>query len=226
MLELARALMRVLEPKVGSRVSLGISNAGLRRALEQLVTEAQAELVTDSGAHACLVQVDGIEGGVPASSRAAIELVSTGGRVVAVALGGTRGVTDGLGDVWMPRLRCEALASELYQSMTIMWGQRRAPIPKQERKKLRAMGHGLEPTVLIGRAGLSRELIDATEAALLRHGLIKVKMTSGTDLDKREALEDLAWSAGANLIQRVGKSAVLYRRDVPLEPPAKRSGRR
>ena len=226
MIELARALMRALAPKVGSRVALAVTNPALKGALEGLIESSGAELVAEGGAHGCIVQIDGIERHVPPASRTAIELVSTGGNVVAIALGGTRGVVDGLADYWSPRLRCDALDAELHKSMTMMWGLRRRPISGPDRKRLRAIGHGLEATVLIGRAGLSPELADATEQALRRHGLVKVKMTSGSDLDKRQALEDLAWATGAVLIQRVGKSAVLYRDDVPLDPPGKRNGRR
>ena len=66
----------------------------------------------------------------------------------------------------------------------------------------------------------------AAEAGLLRHGIVKVKLTRACDLEKSQALDDLAWATGAETVQRVGKTAVLYRRDVTLDPPVKRGGRR
>jgi RNA-binding protein len=226
MLELARALMRALDPKVGSRVALAIANDGLESALRGLIKSAGAEVVTDSGAHGCVVQIDGVARYIPEPSRDAIELVSTGGAVVAIALGGTRGLVDGVAEYWMPRLRCQALEALSLKSMTMLHGTRAEPMTNKDRKRLRAVGHSLDASVLVGRAGLSEELIDAAEQALLRHGIVKVKLTSGSDLDKGKALADLAWATGSALIQRIGKSAVLHRADVPLEPPGKRSGRR
>lgn len=226
MLELAKSLLRALNPKAGSRVSLAISNSGLDSAVRGLISSAGAEVVSDSGAHGCIVQIDGVARYVPPASRDAIDLVSTGGAVVAIALGGTRGVVEGAAEYWAPRLRCPRLDAQPFQSMTMLHGAKAQPISNQERKKLRAVGHDLEASVLIGRAGLSEKLIDAAEQALLRHGIVKVKLTSVSDLDKGEALSDLAWATGSSLIHRVGKTAVLYRPDVQLDPPGKRSGRR
>jgi len=226
MLELAKSLIRALDPKAGSRVALAISNSGLNSAVRGLISSAGAEVVSDSGAHGCIVQIDGVARYVPPTSREAIDMVSTGGAVVAIALGGTRGVIEGAADYWAPRLRSPQLAAQAFQSMTMLHGSKAQPLSNQTRKKLRAVGHDLEASVLIGKAGLSEKLIDAAEQALLRHGIVKVKLTSGSDLDKGEALADLAWATGSVLIHRVGKTAVLYRADVRLDPPAKRNGRR
>ena len=226
MLELAKTMVRELDPKVGSRVVLAIANQGLKTACLSLLETSGVDIVEDAGAHGALVQIDGIQRYTPPETRHAIDQVSTGGRIVAVALGGTRGVLEGLAEYWEPRLRCADLNASAYQSMTILSALRKSPMSNQERKRLRALGHSLEASVLIGRAGLSPELIEATESALMRHGIVKVKLTSSSDLEKGSALSDLAWGAGALLIQRVGKSAVLYRDDVPLDPPTKRSGRR
>ena len=110
--------------------------------------------------------------------------------------------------------------------MTLLFGLRAASLSNRERKELRAIGHAMEPSVLVGRAGLSDELVGAAEAALLRHGIVKVKLTKGVEADKEQALDDLAWATGALTIHRVGKTAVLRRPDVRLDPPVKRGGKR
>ena len=66
----------------------------------------------------------------------------------------------------------------------------------------------------------------AAETALQRHGLVKVKLTPQCKLEKGEAARALAWGTGGDLVQRIGKTALLWRRDVPLDPPGKQSGRR
>jgi RNA-binding protein YhbY len=55
---------------------------------------------------------------------------------------------------------------------------------------------------------------------------VKAKLTRACEHEKVAACDDLAWATGAQCIQRVGRTAVLYRADVPLDPPVKRGGRR
>ena len=76
--------------------------------------------------------------------------------------------------------------------------------------------------ILIGRSGLTRSIVEATLSAVERHGLIKVKLTPQSTEDKDEAAQALAWATGSHLVQRVGKTALLYREDVTLDPPSKR----
>ena len=104
----------------------------------------------------------------------------------------------------------------------LVFGSTASPISASERKKLRSQGHALEPSVLIGRAGLTANLIDAVGTALERHGLVKVKLTPQSSMNKDEAAVAMAWATGSHLIQRIGKTALLYRADVPLDPPTKR----
>ena len=89
---------------------------------------------------------------------------------------------------------------------------------------LRRLAHNLEPTVLVGKGGIGAGLVDATLEALERHGIVKVKLTRVATVDKDDGLQELAWSCGAEVVQRVGKTAVLRRVDVPLAPPVSRRG--
>ena len=77
------------------------------------------------------------------------------------------------------------------------------------------------------RHGLTAEIVAATRSALERHGLVKAKMTPQCELDKEVVARDLAWATGAKLIQRIGKTAILFRPDIKLDPPVthRRGGR-
>ena len=76
---------------------------------------------------------------------------------------------------------------------------------------LKTRAHKLKPVVLIGKDGLTDALHAAVDAALNTHELIKVKLLQSVDMDKNEAAAQLSARAGAALIQRVGKTVVLYR---------------
>jgi RNA-binding protein YhbY len=65
-------------------------------------------------------------------------------------------------------------------------------------------------------------VVEATRTALERHGLIKIKLTPQSTEDKDGAAIALSWATGSHLVQRVGKTALLFREDVELAPPVKK----
>jgi RNA-binding protein len=104
----------------------------------------------------------------------------------------------------------------------VLRGKRRTQPSRDRIKELRGIAHNLDATILIGRDGLSEGLVASAREALERHGLVKAKLTPRARLDKDDSAVDLAWAAGGQLIQRVGKTAVIFRPDVPLSPPVMR----
>jgi RNA-binding protein len=78
-------------------------------------------------------------------------------------------------------------------------------------RKLRALGHALDPVVAIGKDGVTEALVRATNAALATHELIKVKMQREAG-DRHEAAIALAARSGSVLAQVLGRTALLYRR--------------
>ncbi len=76
---------------------------------------------------------------------------------------------------------------------------------------LRGLGHHLQPVVLIGREELSERLLASVEVALEDHELIKVKLQEGCLTDRREVASRLAELSGAQLVQVLGRTILLYR---------------
>lgn len=86
--------------------------------------------------------------------------------------------------------------------------------PKQ-RRHLKALAHPLKPIVLVGQKGVSPNLIDNLDAALLAHELVKVKVHDADSLV--EVATELAEACGAQLVQSIGKTLAFYRAH-PDEP--------
>ena len=82
-------------------------------------------------------------------------------------------------------------------------------ISTRHRRKLRALAHPLKAVVLVGQAGVSDSVVQAVDAALLDHELIKVQMRQPDD--KRAMAQTLADSTGAALCGLVGHVVILYR---------------
>jgi RNA-binding protein len=79
------------------------------------------------------------------------------------------------------------------------------------RRALRARAHHLRPVVTIGAAGLSPPVAAETQRALDAHELLKVKLPAADRDDRRALAEALCAQTGADLVQLVGRIAVLYR---------------
>jgi RNA-binding protein len=78
-----------------------------------------------------------------------------------------------------------------------------------QRQRLRGLAHGLEPVVQVGHAGVTDAVMQAVDAALAAHELIKVRLHQPED--KRGSASELAERAGAALCGLVGHTVILYR---------------
>jgi RNA-binding protein len=81
-----------------------------------------------------------------------------------------------------------------------------------QRKALKAQAHKLEPVVLIGDKGLTDAVVAEVDHALKAHELIKVRAPGLERDDRDRVFEELCERTGAELVQQIGKVAVLYRR--------------
>ncbi|MEO0576330.1 MAG: YhbY family RNA-binding protein [Pseudomonadota bacterium] len=87
------------------------------------------------------------------------------------------------------------------------------PLSENQRKTLRGLGHKLKPTVMVADKGLSDTVMHELESALTFHELIKVSVRAG-DRDVRDALiADICSRTGAELAQRIGNIALIFRRN-------------
>lgn len=89
-----------------------------------------------------------------------------------------------------------------------------ATISNQERKRLRQIGHALNPVVMLGSQGLTEGVLEEAKRALNLndHELIKVKI-SGEDRELRAALiDELASATEAEIVQRIGKIVLIYKK--------------
>lgn len=87
-----------------------------------------------------------------------------------------------------------------------------ASLSIQERKRLRQIGHTLNPVVMIGGQGLTENVIEETTRALADHELIKVKV-AGEDREARQtAIAAIAEATDAEIVQTIGKIVLLYKK--------------
>ena len=84
-------------------------------------------------------------------------------------------------------------------------------ISGKQRNYLKKLAHELEPTVYIGKSGLTenikKEMINGFES----RELIKVKIQEGCPLNPKETANQLADELKAEFVQAIGRKFVLYR---------------
>jgi RNA-binding protein len=90
----------------------------------------------------------------------------------------------------------------------------------KQRRFLRAEAHSLEPTVMIGKDGLTDAVIKAVADALLAHELIKVRVLDNAPLERQEAADQLPPLVKAELAGLTGRVLILYKRH-PHKPQIK-----
>ncbi|MFW1753098.1 ribosome assembly RNA-binding protein YhbY [Acinetobacter wanghuae] len=87
-----------------------------------------------------------------------------------------------------------------------------ASLSIQERKRLRQIGHALNPVVMLGDKGLSEGVLEELSRALNDHELIKVKIVA-EDRDERAAMiVEISEKTGAEVVQKIGKIALIYKK--------------
>lgn len=101
-----------------------------------------------------------------------------------------------------------------------------------ERVALKARAHALNPTVIIGNAGLTDAVLKEIDSTLKRHELIKIRVM-GDDRELRATLMDsICNTLEAAPVQLIGKMLVIYRPDpdanlIPLKTaPQRKRGKR
>jgi RNA-binding protein len=80
----------------------------------------------------------------------------------------------------------------------------------KQRRELRALGHHLEPVVLAGQSGVTPGIVSAATQALADHELIKIKIAEGPE-DRHEAATRLAGETDSELVQVLGRTALLFK---------------
>lgn len=92
----------------------------------------------------------------------------------------------------------------------------------QDRKKsLKAIGHKLNPVVMVAGNGLSESVLIEIDRALEDHELIKVKFAVGDRDLKKELLERTEKATRSTLVQSIGNIGLFYR--AAKQPDPKKS---
>ncbi|MBR2801983.1 MAG: YhbY family RNA-binding protein [Erysipelotrichaceae bacterium] len=81
----------------------------------------------------------------------------------------------------------------------------------KQKRFLRALGAKEKVLVQIGKDGLSYNLFNFVDDALRAHELVKVALLKSCELEVREAALETAAQSGAEIVQMIGRTFLLYK---------------
>lgn len=84
-------------------------------------------------------------------------------------------------------------------------------LSSKQRRYLRSLAHHIKPVVLVGGAGITEAVQRATAAELESHELIKARIHRDAPVTVKIGGAELAEICGAELVQTIGRMAVLYK---------------
>ena len=86
-------------------------------------------------------------------------------------------------------------------------------LTSKQKRHLKALGSALDPVVQIGKAGLVDTVIISAADALKARELIKCRVLRNCPEEPKETFAMLAEDTGAELVQVIGRNALLFRRN-------------
>jgi RNA-binding protein len=111
-----------------------------------------------------------------------------------------------------------------------MWEQEaishceRETLENSRLRKLKTRSRATKPTVWIGKEGASEDLVRQVENQLRTRELVKLKLQRSTlaKFETFEVAEEIAASTGSTLVDVIGHTFTLYKKDKPTRTIRKR----
>jgi len=89
-------------------------------------------------------------------------------------------------------------------------------LSKAQRAYLRKLANPLKPTVMLGRQGLTEQLLNKVFQELEAHELIKLRFLDHKE-EKQALTQTILDETGAALVGLIGNTAILYRQSSDAE---------
>lgn len=84
-------------------------------------------------------------------------------------------------------------------------------ITSKQRSFLKGLAHDLDPTVYIGKSGITENILKEMNNGFETRELVKVKIQEGCDLNPKLVANEMADSLKAEFVQAIGRKFILYR---------------
>ncbi|HSC82575.1 MAG TPA: YhbY family RNA-binding protein [Pseudomonas sp.] len=86
-------------------------------------------------------------------------------------------------------------------------------LTNEQKKQFKSIGHHLKPVLIVAENGLTEGVQAELERALSDHELIKVQFRITDRDDRRALIDELSKVGRCELVQIIGKMALIYRKN-------------
>jgi len=90
-------------------------------------------------------------------------------------------------------------------------------LDNKTRRQYRSIGHQLNPVVIIAK-GLTENVLAEINRALSDHELIKIRVVTDNREAKIAVINEICENQAAELVQVIGKTALIYRKAAEQKP--------
>lgn len=90
-------------------------------------------------------------------------------------------------------------------------------LDNKTRRQYRSIGHQLNPVVIIAK-GLTENVLAEINRALSDHELIKIRVVTDNREAKIAVINEICENQAAELVQVIGKKALIYRKAAEQKP--------
>jgi RNA-binding protein len=81
----------------------------------------------------------------------------------------------------------------------------------KQKRYLRSKAHHLDPIFQVGKGGVNENMVKQVAEALEARELFKISVLQNCEEDKNVVAEQLAEGTGADIVQIIGNTIVLYK---------------
>jgi RNA-binding protein len=85
------------------------------------------------------------------------------------------------------------------------------PLSKKQIKFLRAKCHDLKAVIMLGQKGLTEEVLNELDIALIHHELVKIKLAVDDREARKQMISEICDKSQSQEIQSIGKTLSVYR---------------
>jgi RNA-binding protein len=84
----------------------------------------------------------------------------------------------------------------------------------KQKRYLRSMAHHMDPIFQVGKGGVNENMIKQIADALEAREMFKISVLQNCEEDKNVVAKELADGTGAEIVQVIGNTIVLYKESV------------
>ncbi|CAN7313356.1 ribosome assembly RNA-binding protein YhbY [Rossellomorea sp. LjRoot5] len=81
----------------------------------------------------------------------------------------------------------------------------------KQKRFLRSEAHHLNPVFQVGKGGVNDNMIKTVGEAIEIRELMKISILQNCDMDKSDVAQELSEGVGAEIVQIIGNTIVLYK---------------